>query len=217
MWKKQPKKKFRTIFAMKIDLIKKWWKNVLILLQIKKAELEPKKKNILPELPEEKLDIGGFVESHRFLIGSILLVLILISGGYLLYRENYSKPRLTEKFENQDLKIKSLEAKIEELANRQSAQTNSSTEEVVTTQTTSQNSGQVAGAATSSIKPIGKVNINTASTSELDTLPGIGAAYAGRIIEYRNSHGGFKSTSELKSIKGIGDKTFEKLADLVTI
>lgn len=65
--------------------------------------------------------------------------------------------------------------------------------------------------------PIGKININTATAEQLDTLPGIGPAYASRIIDYRNSHGGFKSIEEIQEVTGIGPKTFEKLKNQITI
>lgn len=65
--------------------------------------------------------------------------------------------------------------------------------------------------------PTGKVNINTASAKELDSLPGIGPALAERIIEYRQSNGGFKNISDLKKVSGIGDQKFAKLKDLITI
>lgn len=64
---------------------------------------------------------------------------------------------------------------------------------------------------------IGLININTASLSELDSLPGIGPAYAQRIIDYRENHGGFKSVEEIKNVSGIGTKTFEKIKDKITI
>lgn len=63
----------------------------------------------------------------------------------------------------------------------------------------------------------GLVNINTASLSELDSLPGIGSAYAQRMIDYRETHGGFKSIEEIKNVPGIGQKTFEKIKEKITI
>jgi competence protein ComEA len=60
------------------------------------------------------------------------------------------------------------------------------------------------------------VNINTASLSELDGLPGIGPTYAQRIIEYRNSKGGFKSSSDIVNVKGIGQATYAKIKGLIS-
>jgi len=62
-----------------------------------------------------------------------------------------------------------------------------------------------------------KINLNTATLKELDSLPGIGKELGKRILDYRESKGNFSSIEELKKIKGIGQKTFEKLKDLVTI
>ncbi|NLK65282.1 MAG: competence protein [Tissierellia bacterium] len=60
------------------------------------------------------------------------------------------------------------------------------------------------------------ININTASADILMTLPGIGEVYAKRIIDYRSAKK-FNSIEEIKNIQGIGDKTFDKLKDLITI
>ncbi|EIJ78947.1 hypothetical protein PB1_15354 [Bacillus methanolicus PB1] len=61
------------------------------------------------------------------------------------------------------------------------------------------------------------VNINSADSSELETLPGIGPSKSAAIIEYREKNGPFKTIEEIKNIRGFGEKTFEKLKDLITV
>ena len=63
----------------------------------------------------------------------------------------------------------------------------------------------------------GKVNLNTASLAELDTLPGVGPALAQRIIDYRQQKGGFRRIEDIKNVSGIGDKVFTQIKDLITV
>ena len=63
----------------------------------------------------------------------------------------------------------------------------------------------------------GKININTANEQLLITLPSIGPAIAKSIIEYRNQHGNFTSIEQIKKVKRIGDKTFEKIKNKITV
>ena len=72
-------------------------------------------------------------------------------------------------------------------------------------------------AATTAKAAAAAVNINTATAAELQRLPGIGAATAGRIIEYREKNGKFGKTEELMNVRGIGEKSFLKLKPLVTV
>lgn len=60
------------------------------------------------------------------------------------------------------------------------------------------------------------INLNTASLSDLMSLPGIGEVYAKRIIDYRKEKN-FDQIEEIKNISGIGEKTFEKIKDLITV
>jgi competence protein ComEA len=73
---------------------------------------------------------------------------------------------------------------------------------------------QVLGKTTTETKI---VRINTATAEQLDTLSGIGAAMAERIINYRTKNGGFKNVEELKLVSGIGDKLFEKIKDDIAL
>ena len=62
-----------------------------------------------------------------------------------------------------------------------------------------------------------KININTATKEELDTLPGIGESTAQKIINYRKENGKFSNIEELKEVSGIGDSKFENIKDLICI
>lgn len=62
-----------------------------------------------------------------------------------------------------------------------------------------------------------KINLNTASSEQLQMLDGVGPATADAIVDYREQNGNFDSVDELKSVKGIGDKKLEKLSDAVTV
>ncbi len=61
------------------------------------------------------------------------------------------------------------------------------------------------------------ININKAGRDELMRLPGVGQEIATRIIEQRNRQGGFKDKEELKNIKGIGEKKFEKIKEYIRL
>ncbi len=63
----------------------------------------------------------------------------------------------------------------------------------------------------------GKIDINTATLAGLDSIPGIGPVIAQRIIDHRNANGNFKSVEDIKNVKGIGEKTFEKIKDYIEV
>jgi competence protein ComEA len=62
-----------------------------------------------------------------------------------------------------------------------------------------------------------KVNINTASAAELEKLPQVGPQIAKRIIDYRRESGAFKRIEDIMKVKGIGEKTFDRIKDLITV
>ena len=61
------------------------------------------------------------------------------------------------------------------------------------------------------------VNINTATKDELDSLPGIGAVTAQAIIDYRTNIGVFKKIEDIMNVSGIGESSFEKIKDYITV
>ncbi len=63
----------------------------------------------------------------------------------------------------------------------------------------------------------GKVNLNAATSAELEALPGIGEVLAQRIVDYRTQHGPFRSVRDLLKVEGIGEKKFDSIKDYVTV
>lgn len=136
-----------------------------------------------------------FIDKYKFWIGGTLIVVILAGGGFLVWNKIGQNKKVQENQTIQNLQVENDKLR-QELS--------SGAEQ------------QVAGAATTaSISD--KININTADAAGLDKLPGIGPARAADMISYRESHGGFKTIEEMKNIKGIGDKTFESMKDLITV
>lgn len=62
-----------------------------------------------------------------------------------------------------------------------------------------------------------RISINYASVDKLTDLPGIGPSIAARIIEYREKCGGFQRLSDLKEVKGIGEKLFQKILPYIKL
>lgn len=61
-----------------------------------------------------------------------------------------------------------------------------------------------------------RVDLNRATLEDLDALPGVGPVLAGRILEHRALHGPFRDTRDLRAVRGIGPRLFERLRPLVT-
>lgn len=62
-----------------------------------------------------------------------------------------------------------------------------------------------------------KININSASARELESLPRVGPVMAQRILSFRTDHGPFQSIDDLRQVKGIGEKTLARIRDRITI
>lgn len=67
------------------------------------------------------------------------------------------------------------------------------------------------------IEKSGLININVATTETLKKLKGIGDVKALAIVDYRNKNGRFKNINEILNVKGIGEKTFDKIKDYITV
>lgn len=74
-------------------------------------------------------------------------------------------------------------------------------------------SGQAPGGAW---RADGRLDINRATPSDLEELPGIGPVLAQRIVDHRDEHGPFSEVGELRDVPGIGETTFQRIAELVT-
>lgn len=139
--------------------------------------------------------INILIEKYQWYLASVLILIIIVGSGVIWYD---GTGRTKRNIENQT---------ITELQNQN---------ELLRQQVSEASSKIVAGSQ--SVEDQGdKININTADATELDKLPNIGPAKADDILSYRESQGGFSSIEELKNVKGIGDKTFEEMKDLVTV
>ncbi|HEY8215984.1 MAG TPA: ComEA family DNA-binding protein [Acidimicrobiia bacterium] len=76
--------------------------------------------------------------------------------------------------------------------------------------------GEAGGSSGAGGSTPARVNLNTASQADLESLPGIGPVLAAAIIDERQRRGGFRSVQELRDVDGIGEKRFAELEDLVT-
>ena len=142
------------------------------------------------------MNFDDFIYKYKYFLGAGLILVILAGGGYLVWNKYGQNKSTSESQQLTDLKKQNDDLRVQ--------LSNQSTQQVADVSTENQNQSD-------------KININTASAIELDKLPGIGAVRAADIISYRESHGGFQTIEQLKDIKGIGDVSFEKLKDLVTV
>lgn len=135
---------------------------------------------------EEESFMERIINRYWVPISIILLVGIAVGSGILIYRENYYKKNQTATLESVAAKIDSLEERVLELESQKQDRTQPSSDSGAVSQ------GAVAGAETvaesSSPAVSGKISINKASLSELDSLPGIGPVYCS--ANYRLSQPG---------------------------
>jgi competence protein ComEA len=63
----------------------------------------------------------------------------------------------------------------------------------------------------------GVLNLNAATPDQLEQLPGVGEVLARRIVEFRDTHGGFRTVDQLRDVSGIGDRKYAELKDKVAV
>ncbi len=142
----------------------------------------------------DKLHIS---RKERFAVSVLFCAIVVLLGLQILIKEQVVPPpdnhaQILEEFERKSALVRQKESEIE-------ARYSPSESTLVATKSLNLD------------RQIEPVNINTASQEELESLPGIGKSYAQRIIEYRETIGEFTSVEELVNVKGIGEKTLEKL------
>lgn len=152
----------------------------------------------------------GFIEKNRLYIGIVLVLVILVGSGALLWQKKLgnfgagdnNQELALLKQENDDLKNK-----IAEIETRLKTTDSGQVKSAVSSQPDSELAQSVST----------KININTADEKSLDALSGIGPAKAKAIIDYRDSYGGFKTIQDITKVSGIGQSTFEKIKDKISV
>ncbi len=140
--------------------------------------------------------LADWLEKYRVVIGCITTVLLLAVGGLLVWIDWH--PPATQAVSTTSVVKKSSETVPGETK---------TTSEIIKT----------ASVGESQSPQSGLININSAVAKELDSLPGIGPTYASRIVEYRTVNGAFGSTRDIVKVKGIGEATYAKIKDKITV
>lgn len=128
----------------------------------------------------------------------ILSAVLIIAGVFQLFRPYTEKEQLFDYFESD-----SIFSRLSHQPAKRTRIIDFSNEQEKTISSTARKAKQT-------LKP-GTIDINTANEEDLKKLPRIGPAMAKRIVEYRDTHGPFRKVNDLTKVKGIGNKTLEKL------
>ena len=115
------------------------------------------------------------------------------------------------------IETSTIESSIIESSAIESSTKESFTKESFTKESFTKESSATGSSSSKSEKITTKININTASVEELQTLKGIGPATAKSIILYREEYGAFSAIEEIMNVKRIGEKTFAKIKECITV
>ena len=164
-----------------------------------------------------RVDIKGAVRNpgvYELETGSVVNDLIKASGG-LMSNADTSNLNLSKKLANEMVIIVYTKDEVKEMKQSDKLGDANITDEL------NENSSIIGGSETSkkttTSKTSGKVNLNTASKEELETLNGIGSSKAESIIQYRSTCGAFRTIEDIKNISGIGDALYAKIKDYITV
>ena len=165
-----------------------------------------------------RVDIKGAVRNpgvYELETGSVVNDLIKASGG-LMSNADTSNLNLSKKLANEMVIIVYTKDEVKEMKQSDKLGDANIIDEL------NENSSIIGGSSetskkTTTSKTSGKVNLNTASKEELETLNGIGSSKAESIIQYRSTCGAFRTIEDIKNISGIGDAVYAKIKDYITV
>ncbi len=165
-----------------------------------------------------RVDIKGAVRNpgvYELENGAVVNDLIAISGG-LMSNADTSNLNLSKKLSNEMVIIVYTKDEVKEMKKSDRLGDANITDELNDNSTIIEENLETSSSKSTS-KVTGKINLNTASKEQLETLTGIGASKAESIIQYRNTCGAFKKIEDIKNISGIGDALYAKIKDYITV
>lgn len=170
---------------------------------------------------EIKIQVDGCVKSPGIVTlkkGQLINDAINLAGGFTDDADKENINLVYELKENVKIRVKSKKENTAPVSDSGSksavvAADKSNTGVVIT----KDSGGAVLNSTSTQSKENIKVNINTATAEELDTLPGIGPETAKDIIAFRDKNGGFKNITDIMKITGIKDSKFNKIKDSITV
>lgn len=165
----------------------------------------------------EKLEIK---RSERIAISTLMIVLVMLSGVSLFNEPDANYNEEAYKELEQVFKEKSDQIQTEEnliLARYEPTRDVPVSMSVRAEKSPASTPPDTTEQEDQSDKTAGTININTATNEQLQELPGIGPAYAERIVNWRKENGAFTTKDQLLEIKGIGDKRLARIKPLITL